>query len=222
MTGEQTMKPGCCEITNGVLTHDPKDPEHGVGATFATLDQPGTDIEPVAAAPALRDEFRDAEDYLQQALITLDELATAHPDDAYGLAAAMLIANRLKKNATLLSERVELLLHELIPDKQMVVDGIGVIEKSRQSKGTEWDQDATWRSVKHLLRPEFMDEETGEFDPERQELVETVIDLVRGLVSPPVWRKTALRAQGLEPEGDLCESRYGRKTVRIYASGENR
>lgn len=173
-----------------------------------------TALEPADAAPVLRSQYEAAQDFLRAAVAKLDELALANPDDVDGLAAVLLIANRIDSDLDTLGQRVTNLLWKAMPDKRVTVDGIGVIERTVNTK-SQWDQDETWKRALACIASR-LDDPDEEMRP-----VLVAVDTIRQLQSPGQWRKTAFAAEGIDVADEgLCETTWGKRTIRFYRGTE--
>lgn len=135
------------------------------------------------------------------------ELAKA--GDWNALSHGLVALQEFKKNLGALIYSIENDIHNTIPEKKMVVEGLGIIEK-RTSTSRKWDSELL---INRIVR-KYLDNGTGEITPaDVMELVDT-LKKVLPLTASLGWRTTALRDIGFEPD-DYSDVTFGHKTVSI-------
>jgi hypothetical protein len=102
-------------------------------------------------------------------------------------------------------------LAEDMPEKMMVLEGVGVFEKHLKKNRTKWAKDDLLRVVLDS-RIEEPDPDTGEFRVREETPLEKVLD-VYNLPSP---RTTALKARGIDAD-EFCESEWAGWSIRLVA-----
>lgn len=178
-----------------------------------------TDATPATTGGAI-DVERTAEEAIalvRMAIARMDELVVANPADLDGQARALAVTEVFTRDLNLLKDRIVGLLHPLMETKRVEVAGVGVLEKGWVSSD-RWDHDAMWDHVRAIAKEtRVVDRETGEAEP----MEEAIVRVARMLQSPGQWRKTPLKDRGIDPK-ELCESTWGKKTVRFVAGGGGR
>lgn len=154
--------------------------------------------------PGIIEEFN-------QALVHMDkfreELALAGDWNAltHGLAALI----EFKKNLSMLVDAIETNIHECLPEKKVVVEGVGIVEK-RTSTSRKWESE---QLLNHIVR-DRLDNGTGEITPaDVMNLVEA-LKSVLPLTASLGWRTTALKELGFDPD-NYSDVTFGRRTVSI-------
>jgi hypothetical protein len=98
----------------------------------------------------------------------------------------------------------------LLPDKKVVVDGIGMIER-RTTSSRKWDSEPL---LKDLCRMILDPDGTGEISAASVAKLMKVLKEVLPMTASLGWRVTALREVGIDPE-QYSETTYGRQTIQI-------
>lgn len=128
---------------------------------------------------------------------------------AAGLAAVRKITGDLRD----LAAGIETDVAALMPDKQVEIPGVGVIERRKGTDRRKWQSEDLLRT---LIRDE-LDDGTGEL-PSPAETLDRVLGVVTACM--PVtgslgWRVTALRERGIDPD-EWAECTPGRVSVQIH------
>lgn len=97
-----------------------------------------------------------------------------------------------------------------LPDKQVVVEGLGVIER-RSTTSRKWDSE---NLLQHLVRMTLDPEFTGEVKYENVFNLVSVLKEVLPFTPSMAWRVTALRENNV-PVDEFSETTYGRQTITI-------
>lgn len=90
-------------------------------------------------------------------------------------------------------------LAEQLPEKQVVVEGVGVFVRHGKRDRTQWDKDALLSAV---LDSRLVDRRTGEV------VDESPLEKVRHVWNLGAPRVTALRDRGIDPD-QFCRSEWG-------------
>lgn len=155
---------------------------------------------------------------LRTVLVAASEhAANLHADgDLESLIAGLANFRTLVKDMRIVEQTIEDYAADLIaPKAKIAVAGIGVAE-ARRSSTKRWDRDEV---LTRLLRPLFVDTETGE-------LLDPVLDDVRTVLeeclpASVAWRvgtgkSAGVRDHGIDPaDEDVCSTVWGRRTVSI-------
>ena len=96
----------------------------------------------------------------------------------------------------------------LMPDKKVVVDGIGQIERRTQIT-RKWESSEL---LKDLCRLALMNRETGEVDQQLLARVHAILAAAMPITASTGWRVTALKDLGLN-EDEYCDKTFGRQTI---------
>lgn len=133
----------------------------------------------------------------------------AESKDWRALAEGLVQLQEFKKNLGILIDAIETNINELLPEKKVVIEGLGIIEK-RTSTSRKWESETL---IDHIVR-ECLDTGTGEITPSDVfRLVET-LKKVLPLTASLGWRTTALKEIGFDPDS-YSDVTFGRKTVSI-------
>jgi hypothetical protein len=156
---------------------------------------------------------------LREAIGRLDQEVELHTDDAEGLARALHLVNRMRGDLDLLLSGITEYLFTAMPEKSMVVEGVGTVEKRYGTANTNWDQDRCWELVAECVRRNWAATHDGELPPsEVCTAIDETVHEARELHAAGGWKKTALRARGLDPE-EVSEQTWGRKSIQITTAG---
>jgi hypothetical protein len=98
----------------------------------------------------------------------------------------------------------------LLPEKKVVVDGIGMVER-RTTSSRKWDSEPL---LKDLCRMILDPGGTGEITAASVAQLMKVLKEVLPMTASLGWRVTALKAIGIDPE-QYSETTYGRQTIQI-------
>lgn len=147
----------------------------------------------------------------QKALIHMDDFRQDLADTGNweALAHGLVQLSEFKKNLSMLIESIELDINKLLPEKKVIMEGLGIIEK-RTSTSKKWESE---RLLDNIVR-RCLDNGTGEITPaDVMHLVET-LKKVLPLTASLGWRSTELELHGFDPK-DFSDTVFGRKTVTI-------
>ena len=142
-------------------------------------------------ADTLRQELADRGDYTQ-------------------LLYAMQGLRSIKADLDTLLREVENDVARLLPEKKMVIDDIGQIER-KTSISRKWESENLLTSI---LKETLTDKETGELSPQLLARVDSVLKAALPLTASLGWRVTGLQALGIDPD-DYCDKMFGRQTIQI-------
>lgn len=120
-------------------------------------------------------------------------------DVASNVAAILIAAQdecaRWRKAAQDIEQHLVLLMDSM-EDKQLLIDGLGLFQRTRSQSRRAWDHDSLWRDiVRKALAERRLDTATGEVQTE----IDSVLAAIRKAVSPS-WKLTGLRDLGLDPD----------------------
>lgn len=149
--------------------------------------------------------FRDA---LAVADTMRADLALA--GDWHTLASALNYLKDLKRDLDTLIRATEDDIVGLLPDKKVVVEGIGTLEK-KSVVTRKWESEDL---LKYLCRTTLDPDGTGEIDPSNVVKLMDVLRKVLPLTSSLGWRATALKDLGVDDE-QFCEKTYGRTGLAV-------
>jgi hypothetical protein len=156
---------------------------------------------------------------LREAIGRLDAEVELHADEPDGLARALHLVQRMRGDLDLLVSTITEHLFTAMPDKTMVIEGVGLIEKRYGTANTNWDQDRCWELVADSARRNWAATHDGELPPpEVCTAIDETVHEARELHAAGGWKKTALRERGVDPD-DVSEQSYGRKSIQITTSG---
>lgn len=128
--------------------------------------------------------------------LDVDELMTNRLEDACLNWAALEDANRV---LAIVRGQMAKMIGEELPEKEWVVEGLGVVSRHYKKNRTEWDKDLLLRDV---LDARLVDNRTGEV------IGQTPLERVLYVWNLPAPRTTALKALGLDPD-EYCRSAPG-------------
>ena len=170
---------------------------------------------PVAVPDSL-DQPQDPLLTLRRAIAQLDQqrhdLAAA--GNLHTLAAGLAQLRALTGDLRQLAQHVEDDVAALMPDKQVEIPGVGVIERRKGTDRRKWQSEDLLRT---LIRDEIDPDGTGEL-PDAGTVLQSVMTVVTECV--PItgslgWRVTKLRERGIDPD-EWAECTPGRVTVQIH------
>lgn len=116
----------------------------------------------------------------------------------------------IKKDLDTLLRSCEEDAANLLPEKRMMVDGFGVIEK-RTASTRKWESEQLLMDVcRQVLDPE----QTGEIHPSRVVELISVLKQILPITGSLGWRTGALKEHGINPD-DYSQTTWGRKSVQI-------
>lgn len=165
---------------------------------------------------------RQALALLREAIGRLDAEVEAHQDEPDGLARALHLVQRMRGDLDLLVSGITEYLFRAMPDKTMVVDGVGTVEKRYGTANTNWDQDRCWQLVADSVRQAWAQDHDGELPPpEVCTAIDNTVSEARELHAAGGWKKTALKARGVDPE-EVSEQTWGKRSITITTSGWQR
>lgn len=149
---------------------------------------------------------------LREALMVCDtgraELATT--GDYQQLLAGWQYLKRIKADIDVLMRATEDDITRLMPEKKMVIDGIGLIER-RTTSTRKWDSE---NLMKDLCRSSLDPDNTGEITMSGVANLLANLKAALPLTGSLGWRVTALKELGIDPDY-YGEATYGRQTITI-------
>lgn len=159
----------------------------------------------------LQKQVPDVIEMFQQVLVKMDDFRSGlvEQGDWEALAHGITQLQDFKKNLSMLIETIELNINELLPEKKVVLPGVGIIEK-RTSSSKKWDSDAL---LNRIVRS-CLDNGTGEITPQDVMRLIDTLKLVLPFTPSLGWRSTEIQKIGLDPK-DYSDVTYGRKTISI-------
>lgn len=135
--------------------------------------------------------------------------------DWEGLVVGLSSMRRLSADLRALADLVERDVAELLPERRVELEGVGVIEKQKRTTRRAWESD---RLLAAVVRKALDPEGTGEIPYSPMEAVAALTGALTAVVpftGSLGWRVTALRDMGFEP-GDFCEETDAGYGVRIH------
>jgi hypothetical protein len=151
-------------------------------------------------------------DNFQQALLLADTMRAELVDrgDWLQLCYAIEGLKAIKKDLDILLRSCEEDAANLLPEKKVMVDGFGVVEK-RTAQTRKWQSEELLMDVcRQVLDPE----QTGEIQPSRVVELIAVLKKIMPITGSLGWRVTALKEQGIDPD-DYSDVSWGRKSIQI-------
>lgn len=142
-------------------------------------------------ADTLRQELADRGDYTQL-LYAIDGLRT------------------IKADLDALLRDCENDAARLMPDKKMVIDNLGQVER-KTSISRKWESEEL---LTQILKAALTDQQTGEISPQLLARVGSILKAALPLTASLGWRVTGLEALGINID-DYCDKTYGRQTIQI-------
>lgn len=156
------------------------------------------------SAPNLIAEF-------QKALIHMDDFRQDLADTGQweALTHGLVQLSEFKRNLSMLIETIESDVNRLLPEKKVVVEGLGIIEK-RTSSSKKWESE---RLLDNIVR-RCLDNGTGEITPADVMHLVATLKKVLPLTASLGWRSTELELHGFDPK-EFSDTVFGRKTVTV-------
>lgn len=151
-------------------------------------------------------------DNFQQALLMADTLRAelVERGDWLQLCYAIEGLKAIKKDLDVLLRACEEDAANLLPEKKVMVDGFGVVER-RTAQTRKWQSEDLLMDVcRRVLDPEG----TGEIQPSAVMELISVLKRIMPITGSLGWRVTALKEQGIDPD-DYSEVSWGRKSIQI-------
>lgn len=142
-------------------------------------------------ADTLRQELADRGDYTQ-------------------LLYAMMGLKAIKGDLDTLLREVENDIARLLPEKKMVIENIGQVER-KTTITRKWE---SGELLTALLKATLVDPDTGELSQQVLARVEAVLKEALPLTASLGWRVTGLQALGVDPD-EYCDKTFGRQTINI-------
>lgn len=142
-------------------------------------------------ADTLRQELADRGDYTQ-------------------LLFAMQGLKAIKGDLDTLLREVENDIARLLPEKKMVIENIGQVER-KTTITRKWE---SGELLTALLKATLVDPDTGELSQQVLARVEAVLKEALPLTASLGWRVTGLQALGVDPD-EYCDKTFGRQTINI-------
>ncbi len=169
-----------------------------------------SEIEHVQATVPARSAEREAHALLHAALMAYDDdrAALAEAGDVDALAWGMARLRDLRLSFAALLDAVEQDVARLMPDRLHDVEGLGILERRKAKKRTEWDHRGVAKAV---LEQAW---EAGDINSPTD-----VVDLLLKVAGVGYWKVTELRPRGID-SADFCREEPGRTTVMVHNGGE--
>lgn len=134
----------------------------------------------------------------------------AEQGDYVALAHGLRAFRDMKAQLDVLIRAIEDDVASLMPDKKVVVDNFGTLER-RSTTSRKWDSE---NLLQHIVRMTLDPEFTGEVKYENVFDLIQVLKAVLPFTASTAWRVTALRDNDV-PIDQFCETTYGRQTITI-------
>lgn len=169
---------------------------------------PANEIVPVGDSVVALDSTTSIQQDLLRADDRRRELVAA--GDWTTLTYGLVELRKIKNDLDALVREVEENIASLLPEKKVVLENLGVIER-RTASSRKWDSEGLLRD---LVRSTLDPDSTGEIHVQN---VLNLIDLLKKvlpLTGSLGWRVTPLREHGVAVD-DYSETTYGRSTVQI-------
>lgn len=149
---------------------------------------------------------------LRGAILHADTLRQelAERGDYTQLLFAMQGLKAIKGDLDTLLREVENDVARLLPEKKMVIENIGQVER-KTSISRKWESGDL---LVALLKATLVDPDTGELSPQILARVEAVLKEALPLTASLSWRVTGLQALGIDPD-EYCDKTFGRQTISI-------
>lgn len=181
----------------------------GVPDTADNLPAVPEPVEPVDVVAAIRAAIAAA-DAEREAMATRGDYA--------GLARGLAQVRALKRDLGLLESTVVASLADVMPSRQVEVDGLGVVERAR-SIVRRWPDPAAVLAA--VVRSAVDPDGTGEVPTDPVAVIGAITDAVLAcapLTPSTGWRLGALRERGIDPDA-YAEERTSRWSVRLHNDG---
>lgn len=156
----------------------------------------------------------DVIEVFNHVLLQMDDYRTelVELQDWDALTRGLVNLNNFKNNLLALIQSIEADIYNLLPDKKVVIEGVGVVEK-RRTNSKKWDSEGL---LNNIVRSK-LDNGTGEITPtDVFNLVETLKRVLP--ITPSLgWRSTELKKENIDTD-DYCDITWGRPSVTIQSS----
>lgn len=147
----------------------------------------------------------------QNALMQMDDYRKdlAEAEDWESLCHGLTNLIEFKQNLSALVEAIQHDIYELMPEKKVVIEGLGIFEK-RRSNSKKWESE---RLLNDIVNSK-LNNGTGEITPtDVFELVDT-LKRVMPIVPSMGWRTTELKKENIDTN-DYCDVAWGRPTISV-------
>lgn len=163
------------------------------------------------AGSALSTQTAALIDTFNYVLVEMDDFQNtlAKSGDWEALAAGVVQLIEFKKNLSILIDTINHNISEILPEKKVALEGIGVIER-RVPTNRKWESETL---LDHIVR-ECLDNGTGEITPADVMNLVDVLKKVLPITASLGWRTGALKEIGFDPDS-YSDVSFGRKTVSI-------
>lgn len=159
-------------------------------------------------SPTPEQAHRSAVEFLNQALVVLDDLIRANPTDLEGLVRTKMILDQMGKDVKLLKEDAETKALAAMPDKKHVVDGLGLVEVTYNSK-RNYDDD---KVVTFLT---IVAERAAQKATEHGDnVVRAVVKAVTSVLYKSAPKTTALEAYNVDPDS-MSVIDWGKRSIKV-------
>lgn len=153
----------------------------------------------------------DAIAAFQNALLLMDDYRKdlAENGDWESLCYGLTNLIQFKQNLIALVEAIQHDIYDLMPEKKVVIEGLGVFEK-RRSNTKKWESE---RLLNDLVNSK-LNNGTGEITPtDVFDLIDT-LKRVMPIVPSMGWRTTELKKENIDTD-DYCDVTWGRPTISV-------
>jgi hypothetical protein len=147
----------------------------------------------------------------QNALMQMDDYRKdlAEAEDWEALCHGLTNLIEFKQNLSALVEAIQHDIYELMPEKKVVIEGLGIFEK-RRSNSKKWESE---RLLNDIVNSK-LNNGTGEITPtDVFELVDT-LKRVMPIVPSMSWRVTELKKENIDTD-NYCDIAWGRPTISV-------
>lgn len=149
---------------------------------------------------------------LRGAILHADTLRQelAERGDYTQLLYAMQGLKAIKGDLDTLLREVENDIARLLPEKKMVIDNIGQVER-KTSIARKWESEEL---LNDILNTALVDKDTGEVNIQLVSRAREILKAALPLTASLGWRVTGLQSLGLDPD-EYSDKTYGRQTIQI-------
>lgn len=178
--------------------------------------------EPIDHSPeiAFERQFRQAMAFVKGAITILSDLVKANSDDLTGMAHADVLVHQMRKQLSYLDDDIQKAMWLAMGDaKEAVIPGAGMLKKDFGNSNSAWQHDVIWAAIRKELRHAYASDETGELDPYAEAVMDKTMALVRRTISQGSYKKTGLKALGIEPD-EVSTVSWGARKVKIIGEAK--
>lgn len=170
--------------------------------------------------PTFAESFAATRTAIAAISTSLLDLVNEHPADVRGVAATQVLIAGLRHDLALLVDEVSGVLWTAMGDeREVIVDGVGLLKKDSGKTYRGWDHEAVWSAIRRQAIA-LQYERGPSYHPTRADVVNKSIDLVREVVTKGSYKTKGLSAYvGLDAD-EVSVVSWGQRRVVIVGPGK--